>query len=527
MSHFDGSILIGQKAISSAETFKGYDAESGDALPTAFSESTIAHVTQAGGLAASVATVYRMIERHERAQFLEAIGQEILDLGDALVVRACQETGLPEGRIQGERGRTIGQLGLFANIVRKGEWMGVTVDPAMPNRTPAPKPDLRMQNIALGPVAVFGASNFPLAFSIAGGDTASALAAGCPVIVKGHPAHPGTGEMVARAILRAAKKCGMPDGVFSYLPGTSHSLGGALVADDHIKAVGFTGSRGGGVALMDIAAKRDVPIPVYAEMSSINPVYLMPGALSEAAEELGAQFVGSLMMGAGQFCTNPGLLVGIAGDDLDVFISAAAKTLSEQSPSTMLTSGIAQAYSSACDILSGMSAASVVGRSKPSSGKNDPQAVLFKCSAADFIATPQLSTEMFGSASVIIACKDISEMHAVTRALEGQLTATLHISDADIDAAKALLPLLENKVGRILVGGWPTGVEVTHAMVHGGPFPATSDGRSTSVGSRAIERFLRPVSYQNFPTALLPTALRPSNPFAISRRVDGKITEVK
>ncbi|WP_303856893.1 aldehyde dehydrogenase (NADP(+)), partial [Salinicola salarius] len=387
---------------------------------------------------------------------------------------------------------------------------------------PMPRVDLRQRHIALGPVAVFGASNFPLAFSVAGGDTASALAAGCPVIVKGHPAHPGTCELVGRAVQAAVRKCGLPEGVFSMLHDSSFEVGQALVADPRIKAAGFTGSRKGGLALLEIAQRRPEPIPFYAEMSSINPVFLLPAALSARAKALGEAFVGSLNMGAGQFCTNPGLVIAIEGPDLDAFIESASETLKASTAQTMLTPGIHQAYGQGVSALAANGKVREVARGLEGEGANQCQSGLFVAAGEDVIADASLQAEVFGASSLIVACRDAAEVKRVAESLEGQLTATLQMDDADYEAAKALLPTLERKAGRIMANGWPTGVEVCDAMVHGGPFPATSDSRTTSVGTAAIFRFLRPVCYQDLPDTLLPEAVRESNPLKLRRLVDGE-----
>ena len=451
---------------------------------------------------------YRNTDAETRAAFLEAIGEEIIALGDALIDTACRESGLPPGRIEGERGRTVGQLKLFAGVLRQGGWMGLRIDPALPDRTPLPRPDLRLRMVPLGPVAVFGASNFPLAFSTAGGDTASALAAGCPVIVRQHPAHPETGAMVARAIRAAIERCGMPAGTFGELSGPGNAIGAALVADPRIMAVGFTGSRGGGMALTRIAQERTVPIPVYAEMSSINPVVLCPEALRVRGAALGTAFVGSLTMGAGQFCTNPGLVVVIEGEGLDAFVEAAGQALTQANAQAMLTPGIHQAYEAGVAALDSHAHVDLVARGKVGEGVAVGQAAFFRTDAQTFLTDEALGHEVFGASSLLVVCRDEAELLAVLVGTEGQLTATIQMDAGDTALAARLVSLLELKAGRILANGWPTGVEVAHAMVHGGPFPATSDGRTTSVGSLAIDRFLRPVSYQNLPLALLPAVLR-------------------
>uniref|UniRef100_UPI0035CC948E aldehyde dehydrogenase (NADP(+)) n=1 Tax=uncultured Sphingomonas sp. TaxID=158754 RepID=UPI0035CC948E len=520
----NGSILIGSSEHAGAETFAAIDPSSGATIAPPFASATPDDVARACALADEAFATFSETDLEARAVFLETIADKIVAIGDDLIVRAVQESGLPRGRIEGERGRTVGQLRLFATVVRDGEWVHATVDQALPERQPLPRPDLRRRHVALGPVAVFGASNFPLAFSVAGGDTASALAAGCPVVVKGHPAHPGTGELIARAIQAAVTECGLHEGVFSFLPGASNDLGGALVADPRIKAVGFTGSRGGGLALVRIAAGREEPIPVYAEMSSINPVILFPEALKTRGAALAPAFVQSLTMGAGQFCTNPGLVIAIAGHELDAFVAAAGAALSDSQPVQMLTPGIHSSFEQGVQALESHQAVTVVARGCVGDGVNQARGALFLTDAASFLADRALGHEVFGSSSIVVAVADMAEASKVIAALEGQLTATLMLDPADEPMAAELIPLISRKVGRILANGWPTGVEVSHAMVHGGPFPATSDGRSTSVGTLAIERFLRPVCYQNLSDALLPTPLKSANPWGLSRRVDGVVT---
>ncbi|MDP8912577.1 MAG: aldehyde dehydrogenase (NADP(+)) [Pseudomonadota bacterium] len=472
--------------------------------------------------AAAAFQSYRSGDLDARAAFLERIAEEVIGIGNTLIETAMRETGLPRGRLEGERGRTAGQLKMFADVVRQGRWLGLRVDPALPDRQPLPRPDLRMRMVPLGPVAVFGASNFPLAFSTAGGDTASALAAGCPVVVKGHPAHPATGELVANAIRRAVEACGIPHGVFGHLVGPGNELGQALVQDPRIAAVGFTGSRGGGLALLRLAQARAVPIPVYAEMSSINPVLLMPRALAARGAALGTAFVGSLTMGAGQFCTNPGLLLAIDGEGLDAFIASAREALGAAVGTTMLTSGIHAAYEQGVAALAGHHRVETIARGPVGEGVTCGQAALFATTADAFLADEALGHEVFGASSLLVCCRDEAEMALVLEAAEGQLTATLHMDDGDVELAARLMPILELKAGRILANGWPTGVEVTHAMVHGGPYPATSDARTTSVGSLAIDRFLRPVSYQNLAPELLPPELRDEAGGKFPRLLDGR-----
>jgi NADP-dependent aldehyde dehydrogenase len=518
-----GNMLIGGQAITgSREAIRAINPATDQTLEPAYAGGSAEHVEQACALAWTALDQYRETTLAARADFLECIAEEIENLGDQLIERAVAETGLPRPRIQGERGRTCQQLRTFARTVRAGEWLDVRVDNAQPQRQPLPRADLRQRQIPLGPVAVFGASNFPLAFSVAGGDTASALAAGCPVIVKAHSAHPGTSELVGRAVANAVKKCDLPEGVFSLLYGSGREVGIALVCDPRIKAVGFTGSRSGGVALCKAAQSRPEPIPVYAEMSSINPVYLFAAALSQRGDVLAQGFVASLTQGAGQFCTNPGLLIARQGPALERFSDSAAELIRRSPAQTMLTPGIFSAYQTATGLLAENPRAQVVASGLPGEGPNQCQAQLFVTQAQDFLADQRLQGEMFGAASLIVQCASDAEILQVTEQLEGQLTATLHLDEEDLPSARALLPTLERKAGRLLVNGWPTGVEVCDAMVHGGPFPATSDSRTTSVGTAAILRFLRPVCYQDFPDSLLPTALKQANPLLLRRLLDGQ-----
>jgi alpha-ketoglutaric semialdehyde dehydrogenase len=517
----NGSILIGASERRSGEAFQAVDPATGALIEPSFSAAGESDVREACALAAAAAPSFADTDLDARAGFLEAVADRVAAIGDDLIVRAMRESGLPRARLEGERARTIGQLRLFAAVVRQGDWLDATIDPAMPDRTPVPRADIRRVNLPVGPVAVFGASNFPLAFSVAGGDTASAFAAGCPVVVKGHPAHPGTGELVAAAIRDAVKACGLHEGVFSYLPGPGVDLGSALVADPRIKAVGFTGSRTGGLALAKIASERPEPIPVYAEMSSINPVILLPHAAANRGDELATAFVQSLTMGAGQFCTNPGLVIAIQGEALRGFEDAVVLALSGAPASTMLTPGIHAAYERGIAALEGSASVETLARGRETDGPNQSRGALFAVDAADFVADETLSDEIFGSASVLVRCRDLGEMRGVIDRLEGQLTATLLVDPEDQADALSLIPSLSRKVGRLLANGWPTGVEVGYAMVHGGPYPATTDSRTTSVGSLAMMRFLRPVCFQDIPDPLLPAALQRDNPLGIARRVNG------
>ncbi|QBE65537.1 aldehyde dehydrogenase (NADP(+)) [Pseudoduganella lutea] len=514
-----GESLVGGIAVKgNGSDFKAWNPALNAHIEPSFHTADADQIDQACRLAGTAFDTFRATTDQERAAFLDTVAEQIVAIGDDLIERAMAETGLPRVRLEGERGRTVNQLKLFADLLREGSYRDVRIDSALPERAP-PRPDLRYRLIGVGPVAVFGASNFPLAFSVAGGDTASAFAAGCPVVLKAHPAHPGTSELVARAVVKAVELCGLPAGVFALLTGVGNAIGQTLVAHPEIQAVGFTGSRFGGMALMAVAAARPQPIPVYAEMSSINPLFLLPGALKARGADIAQQFAGSLTMGVGQFCTNPGLVLGIAGPDFDAFAHAAAAALGGVAAGTMLTAGIAGAYQQGVAALAGQQGVKTLALGAHAEGKGG--AALFVTSADAFLVEKALHGEVFGPVSLLVACRDVEEMRRVTDHLEGQLTATLQLEEDDYDAAATLLPALERKVGRILANGFPTGVEVSTAMVHGGPFPATADGRSTSVGTGAILRFLRPVCYQNLPQRLLPDALRDGNPLGIWRRRDG------
>lgn len=520
-----GEMLIGATAVRGAEAqLKAFNPATGQDIDTpVFGAGAVKDVDAACALAQRAFEPYRALPLERRAEFLERIADGIAGLGDALIERAHQESGLPKARLEGERARTVGQLKLFAQVVRDGRWLSATLDSALPDRKPLPRSDLRLQKIPLGPVAVFGASNFPLAFSVAGGDTASALAAGCPVVVKAHGAHLGTSEMVGRVIQHVAKEMGMPDGVFSLVLGAGNAIGEALVAHPAIRAVGFTGSRGGGTALMRIAAARREPIPVYAEMSSINPVFVFPEALAARGETMARAYVDSLALGAGQFCTNPGLVFAIRGPALDAFIATASEAVTGKPAQTMLTDGIQQAYARGEGRLMATEGVTTAARGAKETGPTQARAALFVTDAKTFLSTRALEDEVFGPASIVIACDDEAQLLAVAAHVEGQLTVTLQMDAGDVALARKLVPVLEQKAGRLLVNGYPTGVEVSHAMVHGGPYPATSDSRTTSVGTMAIERFLRPVCYQDFPADLLPEALADNNPLGLWRLRDGKL----
>ncbi|MEY8800716.1 aldehyde dehydrogenase (NADP(+)) [Leisingera sp. XS_AS12] len=440
--------------------------------------------------------------RQSRADFLNAIADEIEARADAITEIGCQETGLPEARLQGERGRTTGQLRMFAAHILEGDYLDRRQDKALPERQPLPRPDLKMVQRPIGPVAVFGASNFPLAFSTAGGDTAAALAAGCPVVVKGHSAHPGTGEIVAEAVSAAVEKCGVHPGVFSLIQGGNRQVGSALVQHPLIKAVGFTGSLAGGRALFDLCAARPEPIPFFGELGSVNPMFILDAALESRAEEIGKGWAASLSMGAGQFCTNPGIAVVKSGAAAETFAAAARQALAETGTQTMLTDGIAEAYRGGQRRVA--ETAGVQELLTTSCDLRDATPYLYQTTAENWLKNEVLAEEVFGPMGIIVVAEGADDMRAIALSLQGQLTCTLHMDDADMDAAQALMPILERKAGRVLANGFPTGVEVCDSMVHGGPYPASTNFGATSVGSLSIRRFLRPVCYQNLPAALVP-----------------------
>ncbi|SMP34503.1 aldehyde dehydrogenase (NADP(+)) [Shimia sagamensis] len=466
-----------------------------------FSVGTPEHVNAAVEAAEEAFWSFGYSSRAERAAFLNAIADEIEARADAITEIGTQETGLPEARLQGERGRTTGQLRLFASHILDGHYLDRRHDEALPDRAPQPRPDLKMIQRPIGPVAVFGASNFPLAFSTAGGDTAAALAAGCPVVVKGHSAHPGTGEIIAAAIQAAVATCDMHPGVFSLVQGGKRDVGQALVQHPLIKAVGFTGSLAGGRALFDLCAQRPEPIPFFGELGSVNPMFILPESAKTRGAQIGAGWTASLTMGAGQFCTNPGIAV-VLKDQAKAFIDAAAKGLAQVGEQTMLTDGIALAFRNGQSRIAASEGVQEVLSSMCNQRNATPQ--LYQTTAAQWLANDELGEEVFGPLGLIVIADDIGQMHSVARALQGQLTCTLHMDQGDTKTAQSILPILERKAGRILVNGFPTGVEVSETMVHGGPYPASTNFGATSVGTLSIRRFLRPVCYQNLPTALLP-----------------------
>lgn len=514
------SSIAGRSVAGTGAPVRAVSPATGETLDPPYSQIDVEQLQQATEAAWAAFGVFSRFEPEAHAAFLESIADEIDALGDALIDRAMLETGLPQARLAGERARTTGQLRMFAAVVRLGEHRGVRIDPARPDREPLPRVDIRQRRLPLGPVAVFGASNFPLAFSTAGGDTASALAAGCPVVFKAHSSHPGTSELVAGAIARAIEAHGLPAGVFSHIFGPGRSVGQALVADPRIRAVGFTGSREGGLALVRTAQARPEPIPVYAEMSSVNPVFLLPGALQGDVAALAAGYVQSAVGSSGQLCTQPGIVFVPRGEQGDAFLRAVSDAVGAAFGQTMLSPSIAASWREGVQTRDAH--AEVLARGTEGDGPNAPAPVIHAAGMSEFISDRMLHEEIFGAASLVVRYGDVDELLAAAERLEGQLTATLQLADGDLDLARELLPVLERKAGRILANGWPTGVEVGHAMVHGGPFPATSDSRSTSVGSLAIERFLRPVAYQNLPDELLPEPLREGNPWNVPRLVDGR-----
>lgn len=494
-----GKHLIAGEWLGSAQSFQSSPAH-GPART--FSAGTPSHVDAACEAAEAAFPAYSTTSNAERAAFLNRIADEIEARGAEITEIGTQETGLPAARLDGERGRTVGQLRLFATHIQAGGWLDRRHDPALPDRQPAPRPDLKMIQRPVGPVAVFGASNFPLAFSVAGGDTASALAAGCPVVVKGHSAHPGTGEVVAQAIDAAIKATGIPAGTFSLVQGGKRDVGEALVQNPFIKAVGFTGSLAGGRALFNLCAARPEPIPFFGELGSVNPMFLLPAALAARGEAIAKGWAGSLTLGAGQFCTNPGIAVVIDGPDADAFVDAAKTAVGAVGPQTMLTDGIAEAFRAGRDRVARGSGVRSVLTSTCDLRNATPY--LFEVSGADWLADHNLAEEVFGPLGLIVRVRHASEMQAIARSLEGQLTCTLHLEAEDMDLARLLLPVLERKAGRVLANGFPTGVEVVDAQVHGGPYPASTNFGATSVGTLSIRRWLRPVAYQNMPDELLP-----------------------
>ena len=518
-----GEQIIGFSTVANDTTFQSINPATDAQNTPAVSVGTVATMNKAIEQAHSAFATYKDTTRAERAKFLRTIAEKLQGNSANIIPTAMMESGLPEARITGELGRTCGQFTAFADYVENGQHLDARIDTAMPDREPLPKPDLRSINRPLGVVGVFGASNFPLAFSAGGGDTASALAAGCTVVVRGHNGHPLTSEWVARSIADAAKTCNMPDGVFSLIQGNTYDISYALVEHPLVKAVGFTGSTNVGRILFDKATSRPEPIPFYGELGSINPVVLCPNVLAEKPQDLATALTGSVTMGAGQFCTNPGLVIAIASDALDTFTKTLAESGQSAPEQVMLMPKIAKAYKAGIANLADKAGKQPLCQDD-ATGTNTCRFNLFTATGAEFIANAELQNEIFGPSTLVVACADANELKSVLATVHGQLTGTIWMNDADTDTAKDVINILSQKVGRVLFNGFPTGVEVTHAMVHGGPYPASTESRTTSVGTMAIYRFMRPVSYQQTPQALLPTELQNANPDKILRLVNGKST---
>lgn len=519
------SILNGEPLEGTGAAFQGFDPATGTRLDPVYHFASADDVDSAAHLADDAFAIYSKLLGAEKAKFLRHIATGIESIAAELVERAHSETALPKPRLQGEVGRTVNQLRLFAQVVEEGSWSMARIDPAQPDRKPFPRADIRSLLRPIGPVAVFGSSNFPLAFSVAGGDTASALAAGNPVIVKAHSAHPGTSEMVGQVITNSVKQCGLPPGTFALIFGSGELVGSALVEHPSIKAVGFTGSLHAGRALMKLAAARPEPIPCYMEMSSTNPFIVLPEALRTRTPQIAEGLFGSFTMGVGQFCTKPGLVFLPHDKNADALVAGLATRVEQASASPMLTEGIYKSYKSLVKERQQVRGVEVLALSSPEpAGSFNAPPSLFQINGSDLLRNPELAKEIFGPSTLVIRYTDHKELIALTQALEGQLTATLHGTDADIVASADLIAILERKAGRLVVNGYPTGVEVCHAMVHGGPYPATSDSRTTSVGTQAIYRFVRPVCYQDFPQAALPNELKNENPLGILRLVNGEFT---
>jgi NADP-dependent aldehyde dehydrogenase len=496
----------------------------GTQLEPAYRCATLEDLNVAADLADEAFARFGKLSGQEKGRFLRHIAAGVESILPELIERAHLETALPEARLKGEAARTINQLKLFAQVVEEGSWVNARIDPAQPDRTPLPRSDIRSMMRPLGPVAVFGASNFPLAFSVAGGDTAAAFAAGNPVIVKAHHAHPGTSEMVGQVISRSVKECGLPPGVFALLFGAGSEIGAALVDHPKVKAVGFTGSLSAGKALMQRAAARPEPIPCFMEMSSVNPVFVLPEALYVRGEKIAGGLFGSFTLGVGQFCTKPGLVFLPRSADANAFVDELKLQVERAGEAPMLTEGISKSYRTGVARREENRGVQTAAKAPGPKGIGYASPVLFQVSGAELLRNPELAGEIFGPSTLIIRYENREELLALARSLEGQLTATLHGTNRDLADFADLVAILERKAGRLVVNGFPTGVEVCHAMVHGGPYPATSDSRATSVGTYSIYRFVRPVCYQDFPQAALPEELKNENSLGILRMVDGQFT---
>jgi len=520
------SLIAGKPAETTARAFHAISPLDSSELDPAFHECVPEDVNHALTHAEEAFAIYRRASAEVRAAFLERIAEEILALGDALPERANLETGLPLDRLAGERARTVGQLRLFAEVVREGSWVDARIDTALPDRKPLPRPDLRRMLLPLGPIVVFGSSNFPLAFSVAGGDTASALASGNPVIVKAHRAHPGTSELVAGAVNRAVEKCGLPHGVFSMLHGAGSEIGIALVKHPLTRAAGFTGSRVAGRALFNASASRPDPIPIFAEMSSLNPLFILPGALRERGAQIAEGLKNSVTLGVGQFCTKPGLIFGLGGADYESFAETFAEAIRNARPATMLHPGICRSFHEGLAAMHKVPGVVVLAASdvEPQPELTHGEPTVFGTDAENFIRHPELHEEVFGPYTLLVDARTYTDLLRIAHRLEGQLTATVHGTAEDLANATDLLAILERKAGRLLINSFPTGVEVSPAMNHGGPYPATTDERFTSVGTAAIQRFARPICYQSFPANALPPELADANPRSLMRLVNNKLT---
>jgi NADP-dependent aldehyde dehydrogenase len=520
------NIIGGGTSAVGSKTFFGFDPKNGKQLETPFYEATQEEVNLALGQAEHAFPALRRASADQVAGLLGTIAGEIDALGDALIEQAAIESGLGKDRLTGERARTVNQLRLFAELVKEGSYLDARIDLPLPGRKPIPRPDLRRMLIPVGPVVVFAASNFPLAFSVAGGDTASALAARNPVVVKAHPAHPATSELVASAISRAVEKCKMPEGTFSLLHATDPAISIALVKHSATKAVGFTGSERAGRAIFDVASQRPDPIPAFVEMGSINPVFVLPGVLEKGGDSLPQGFFGSINLGVGQFCTCPGVIVGKRGNAFDSFRQNLSALFQEGAPGTMLYSKILEGYENSVNRLAQTSGVQANRSSKAASPeKTEGMPVLFETDAETWLGNSELATEVFGPSAMVVSCGSDDQVLDIARKLPGTLTATVHGTPDDIAQHRDLIEILETKAGRLLFNGFPTGVEVSPAMHHGGPYPATADPKYTSVGTAAILRFLRPICYQNFPQESLPLELQDDNPRRIWRMVNGKLSQ--
>lgn len=520
------NLIGGEVSTASRETFRAVNPATSEELSPPYYEATDEEIGLAAEMAAEAFDDYRARPPEQKAALLDRIATEIEALGDALLERANAETALGLPRLTGERARTCNQLRMFARLVEEGSWVQARIDRALPDRKPLPRPDLRRMLIPIGPVASFSASNFPLAISVAGNDLSSAYAAGCPVIVKAHPAHPGTSEQVAGAVVNALHACQMHSGMLSLLHGVSHRVGTTLVGHPRVKAVAFTGSLRAGRALFDEANRRPEPIPVFAEMGSVNPLFVLPGALKQRGRQIAEGLKNSVTLGVGQFCTCPGLVIGLEGDATEAFGATVAELVGAAAPGTMLYPGIRRGYVEGVKKVASVSGVKVAAgaRGETESPANQGVPTVFTTDAGTFLANHVLREEVFGPSTLLVTGKSKEEMERIARALDGQLTATIHGTPEDLEEHRELVAILQQKVGRLVFNGFPTGIEPCNAVHHGGPYPATTDARTTSIGTTALERFVRPVCYQDFPQSALPPELHDGNPRKIWRMVEGQMT---